>query len=426
MSSKNKCVELLDTSLEDKMQGFKSFLAEAKNTHMEHLEDMMFNEGKVGAEKAIKFMYDLHAMLGSKSKSAVATTVKWDGAPAIIAGIDPTDGQFFVGAKGVFAQTPKTIKSLSDLDKFGYDGGLRTKLQVAFESLQGIITKGVYQGDIMFTKGDVKVEKIDGESYFTIHPNTIVYAFPVNSPLGRKISNASIGIVWHTTYTGSSLADMKASFGKAIASGLPDDPKVWTADAMYSDLSGSASFTEDETKQLYAMLKKAEATLARVNSNVLEVIAGDKQTRDLVKSYNNSFVRQGIPYPKVRQHVAGLFRHIRGWWKKEEDKRKSDAGKAKVKASKNTMIQNVFSNPNNLIPVFELFNELTVAKMMIVNKMNKAGSVAKTFVKTAKGFKTTDPEGYVAINNTGAVKIVDRWEFSFNNFSPTVLKGWQK
>jgi len=407
------------------MKGFKNYLVEAKNTHMEHVEDMMFNEGKIGAEKAIKFLKDLHMMLSSKAKTPVQATVKWDGAPAIIAGIDPEDGKFFVGAKGVFAQTPKTIKSLSDLDKFGYSGGLRTKLEVAFDSLQGVIKSGVYQGDIMFTKGDVKSQNIDGESYFTFHPNTIVYAVPVNSSLGKKISTANIGIVWHTTYTGSSLATMKASFGKAIASGMPDSSKVWTADAMYTDTSGSATFTAAESKELMSLINKAENSLTKVNSNILEVISGTEQIRNLVKAYNNSYVRAGTPFPAVRQHVAGLYKHIKGWYAKEEGKRSSAAGKANVKAKEKVVIQQVFSNVNNLIPVFELFNDLTVAKSMVVNKMNQAGSM-KTFVKTAKGFKTTNPEGYVAIGNTDAVKIVDRWEFSFNNFSPTIIKGWQK
>ena len=63
--------------------------------------------------------------------------------------------------------------------------------------------------------------------------------------------------------------------------------------------------------------------------------------------------------------------------------------------------------------------------MMLVKKMNQASSM-KTFVKTTRGFKTTNPEGYVAIGNKDAVKIVDRWEFSYNNFSPTIVKGWDK
>jgi hypothetical protein len=59
--------------------------------------------------------------------------------------------------------------------------------------------------------------------------------------------------------------------------------------------------------------------------------------------------------------------------------------------------------------------------------MNKAEGIG-TFLKTAVGFMATSQEGYVAIDHTGknAVKIVDRLEFSRANFSPDILKGWQR
>ena len=59
--------------------------------------------------------------------------------------------------------------------------------------------------------------------------------------------------------------------------------------------------------------------------------------------------------------------------------------------------------------------------------MNQAGHI-NTFLKTASGFKTTGVEGFVAIDHLsgGAVKIVDRMEFSHSNFSKDILKGWQR
>ena len=48
------------------------------------------------------------------------------------------------------------------------------------------------------------------------------------------------------------------------------------------------------------------------------------------------------------------------------------------------------------------------------------------FVKTKSGFKVTGVEGFVAIDRMegGAVKLVDRMEFSTNNFSKDIIKGW--
>ena len=71
--------------------------------------------------------------------------------------------------------------------------------------------KDVLQGDLMFTD-DVETTDIEGKKYYTFQPNTIVYAVDVNSDLGKKIKNAKIGVVWHTTYKGNALQDMKNIF----------------------------------------------------------------------------------------------------------------------------------------------------------------------------------------------------------------------
>ena len=57
---------------------------------------------------------------------------------------------------------------------------------------------------------------------------------------------------------------------------------------------------------------------------------------------------------------------------------------------------------------------------------NEADWAALSFVRTSKGFKVTNPEGYVAIDRVSgnAVKLVDRMEFSYNNF--TAIKAWDR
>ena len=63
--------------------------------------------------------------------------------------------------------------------------------------------------------------------------------------------------------------------------------------------------------------------------------------------------------------------------------------------------------------------------MLVVKKLNSVKSIG-TFVRVNNGFKAVNPEGYVAIDRVsgGAVKLVDRMEFSFNNF--TAAKAWDK
>ena len=73
----------------------------SKNTHLEHLEDELINNGYAGGLNAIKFLESLRDMLGTQVTGTRITT-KWDGAPAIVCGIDPQTDRFFVGTKSVF------------------------------------------------------------------------------------------------------------------------------------------------------------------------------------------------------------------------------------------------------------------------------------------------------------------------------------
>ena len=223
------------------MKKFSTILTESKNTHMEHVEDMIFNEGSAGARRAINSLRNLRDMLAGNSSQKVNATVKWDGAPAIFAGIDPSDGKFFVAKKGIFNVNPQLFKTQADINR-GLSGELRDKFTIALREFRKLgIKKGVYQGDLLFTKGDVKSDTISDEKMFTFHPNTIVYAVPAASGLGQRIAKASIGIVWHTSYSGRTLSDMTASFGKGITSKMRQVPSVFMDDATYRDVTAMLS-----------------------------------------------------------------------------------------------------------------------------------------------------------------------------------------
>ena len=206
---------------------------------MEHLEDLVFLEGVSGTRKAINFLRDVRNMLAGHSNGKVTATVKWDGAPAIFAGVDPRDGKFFVAKKGVFNKEPKIYKTDAEIDA-DTQGELADKFKIALRNFKKLgIKSGVYQGDLMFTKGDLKTETINGEKFITFHPNTIVYAVPYGSELAQKVKKAEIGVVWHTTYTGDSFETMSASFGKSIVTKLKPSPTIWMDDANYHDYSGA-------------------------------------------------------------------------------------------------------------------------------------------------------------------------------------------
>ena len=247
------------------MISFKDMLTESKagkNLHLEHLEDEILNFGVDGGRAAINFLRSLRDMLAGSTRSSVNMTVKWDGAPAIFAGIEPETGDFFVAKKSVFNVNPKLYKTDADIDD-DLSGNLNEKFKVALAELPKLGIKGVLQGDLMFTD-DIETDTIDGTKYYTFQPNTIVYAVPVNSDLGKQMNRAKMGIVWHTTYTGKKLQDMKASFGADISE-LNKVPSVWMDDATYKDVSGKATFTEKETEAITAILSQTGRTFNKIN-----------------------------------------------------------------------------------------------------------------------------------------------------------------
>lgn len=402
-------------------------ITESKNTHMEHIEDLIFNDGVEGTRNAILFLRDLRDMLSGHSAASKDITVKWDGAPAIFAGIDPSDNKFFIAKKGIFNKTPLLYKSVLEIKRDPkLPKELKTSFEIAFKEFSKLNIKGgVYQGDLMFTRSSVKTEEIDGESHYTFQPNTIVYAVPANSAAGRQVARARIGVVWHTTYTGKSLQTMSASFGKSIVNKLNNPATVWMQDATYKDVSGTATFTAAETKALTSILSAAGTTFTQISGDALRYIQNDEELKAKIKQYNNTHVRAGNPFPNPKQHLKGLFNYIEDWFQKEIDKKKTPAGKKTWEDKRKAVINKVFLNATDLVNMFVLMNQIISAKQMIINKLNKASAIG-TFLRTKGGLRTTNQEGFVAIDNvSGAVKLVDRLEFSRANFSPDILKGWQ-
>lgn len=409
------------------MLSFKQYLSESKNTHMEHLEDNILNNGVEGTRQSINFLRSLRDMLAGGSKSRVNVTVKWDGAPAVFAGIDPSDGKFFVAKKGIFNKNPKVYKTAADVDA-DTKGDLNTKLKLALAELPSLGIKGVVQGDFLYAKEDLKEINIDGEPHITFHPNTIVYAVPKSSDLGKEILGSKLGVVWHTVYRGSEFAEMSASFGEEIASSLKKVKGVWSVDAMYRDLSGTANLTKKETDQVTKMLSEAGKKFNTIKATTLNGISDNPETLGKVKTFVNSKIRQGERIKNPRKMAKDLMSYIDDYYEKQAATRKTEKGKSVQRAKKNSTLEYFNRTPESQITaMFELYNLLIDAKHVLIGKLDRAKNIG-TFLKTKDGYEVTKQEGFVAIDRMGknAVKLVDRLEFSNANFSDKYIKGWQK
>jgi len=399
---------------------------EGKNVHLEHLEDEVLNNGVAGSKAAINFLRSLKDMLASSSESKVNVTTKWDGAPAIICGINPENDKFFVGTKGVFANNPKLNYTNADIDKNHPGEGLNNKLKIALKYLKKLNIDGILQGDMMFAKEDIKKETINGEKYITFQPNTLVYAIPEDSKLAKTILASQMGIVFHTAYSGGdTLADMKSSFNIDIGN-LKASKDVWYRDASFIDASGTATFTKQESLELAGHISEAQRILSQINSLTLNRISTSETFLMQIKTFNNTKVREGQEIQNTTQHTRDLIKWVEDRHNKEILAAKMEKTKTRKIAEKNEVLRFYRSNTAQLKLIFDLQNKLVDAKNMIVRKLREIKQVAGTFIRTDDGFKISNPEGFVAVDKLkgGAVKLIDRLEFSHDNF--TAAKNWSK
>ena len=399
------------------MKKLSTFLTEDKNTHLEHLEDDILNSGMAGGQNAINFLSSLSDMLQGNVKRKMNVTVKWDGKPAIFAGTNPENGKFFVGGKHIFNKTPKINYTLADIKKNHGTGGLAYKLIVALKTFPALGIPGIWQGDLLYTTEDLSKETMDDESMLVFTPNTITYAIPDNSILADKIKRSKIGVVWHTTYTGKTMADLKAKFG-ANAKRLNNTRAVWSTDATFKDTSGNVTFTAAEAAKFQRLLNMAGGSLKKASS-YLRVMKQDKDPFTLstrLKIFLNSYIRGGEQI-KDTQKVLGSFQQY--YDKVLNDKIKSlkaDTAKKKWKMLRDASMKELKANYESIYFVIATYITLQTAKTIVIRKLDKAKNIG-TFLKTPNGFKVTAPEGFVAIDHIGkALKLVDRMEFSRANF----------
>ena len=398
-----------------------------KNLHLEHLEDEIINNGIDGGRASINFLRSLRDMMKGNTKKGVNMTVKWDGAPAIWAGKHPEDGRFFVAKKSLFNKEPlfytseSEIKSASELS-----GDLEKKFIESFHYLSKLSWNKILQGDLMFTEKDKKMQEIDGVNYVTFQPNTIMYAADIKSDLGEAIATAKYGVVFHTTYEGATIEDLGASFGADISS-LGHSKDVWIDDATYKSVAGNSTMTAKDTVTLTKALQETGKNFHKIKKPALMKFKKVQQTIQskgagaTYKTYMNTQIRKG----KFNLTYNDYIKHFDDYWRTKVVAKVKMEKTKKMKEEMGVQLRRELVGLKLLITALTTFQtNMANAKDVIIKGLNTVKSIG-TFKKTAKGFDVVNPEGYVAIDDSGkAVKLVDRMEFSLNNF--TVAKNWDK
>ena len=316
---------------------FPLYEAAGPNKHLTHLEELILTNGKDGATRAIKYLQALTEVLDSTTPKAVNTTVKYDGAPAVVIGVDP-NGNFFVGSKSVFAKTPKMNYSINDIKQnHSQAPGLVDKLVQTFIHFKDVKFTSTYQGDFLFDEQIKEFNTIDGEEHVIFKPNTIVYAVPTNSEEGQKISKAKIGVVFHTEYDVNLDEEglprfTTKKFGVDVTDINPG-PDVYVKDAYFESDAGHVTLTGEETKLVNVSINNAIQSIGNIDF--------DRVTEKMLSSIN-TYINTEIRGGEFLGDSAVSFQNFVEWFTGRVDKQistlKSDAGIQRATKAKETLL----------------------------------------------------------------------------------------
>ena len=417
-----KMKNLLDAELKE----------EDKNTHLDHAEELVFMQGTEGIKRVVgTFTKLLNTLDGDGGGDAITT--KWDGSPAVFAGTDPEDGKFFVGTKGVFAQKAKLNKSPEDIETNHPDttkndepvskAGLRSKLNTSLEHLKDLGIEGVLQGDLLFTKGDLKQVTIEGKPHLAFKPNTITYVVPADSETAKEMQAADIGIVFHTSYSGNSMDEMKATFG-FDASKLRPSKNVWFTDARIKDVSGQVQLSKENSAKIRSSIKELSSMSVDANTfKALNQKIGGIELVNAIKAHANAPIRSGQALEQdadkfAQEFLVALEQKFDDAVAKLKTGPEGKAGQAKL-AAKSQVSDIINNNKKQIADMYKAYLKTEAVKMMFQRKMKNIKAIDSFIEQPDGSLKVTDPEGFVIVDHIGrAMKIVDRLEFSAANFAP--------
>jgi len=411
------------------MKSFKAYLKEdvsvERNLHISHLDDLPLIEGQDGLKKTLALLKSIIAQLAGVSGKPVQVKTKYDGAPSLVCGINPENGKFFVGTKSVFNKLdPKINYTEKDINKNHESSGLRNKLKVALKYLPELGMDSVYQGDMMYTRDDIQKKNIDGQSYVTFKANTITYAVKADSELAQEILASKMGIVFHTKYIGTAMANLKSSL-KIDISDFKPSKNVWYKDADFEASNKKLAVSKGDMQVLKKDFNDLVAIAKKLDKPLLDKFINDSDLQTTLMGFNNFLVRKNEYFKKnSKQKYEMLLQYIQDKFTGEVSLRKSDSGKERRTKKYKYLLDILKENKDGMLQFFSLQNSVIKLKQEIINKLNQIKSIS-TYVDENGKMTPVEPEGFVAVSDSGgAIKLIDRDSYSRLNFN--IEKDWKK
>jgi hypothetical protein len=405
----------------EKSKTFKPLVVEQEskgiNFHLTHLEELILVGQKQGLDTAVRFVQELTSIFEGNTDSKIFTTVKFDGAPAILAGYNPENNKFFVSTKN----PDKASYTVQDIiQNFGHAPGLVEKLKLALIYLPNVIKQNYYQGDFMFSKTDIQEIEYEGKKLLVFKPNTITYAVEADSPLGQKVRNAQIGVVFHTKYTGG-VGKETSKTPDVSVNEFNQTPEVFVDDAKFKDVSGMATLTNQEEELIKTNLGKIQKA-----GGVVDWLGLTPTTYANLNTFINSLIRQGRFVDDPDKNFEEFVAWIGEGMDKQIAKLTTEKGKQKKLENKNKNLEFLKTNKMSVVNLFYITQMVSEIKKIFIQKYNGAINSRQFIAQPDGTLKVTQPEGYVAVDHEGnMIKLVDRLEFSRANFSIPKEKKFQ-
>jgi len=371
--------------------------------HLTHVEDYAIHHGHEGISRATEALNALHNhFLNRKSNHTFSD--KADGAPSIVYGNHPQTGQFFVASKSAFNKNPKINYTEQDIDKnHGHAPGLALKLKEALKHLSKTMPEsgGIYQGDLMYGKGDVSTK--DGHHHFT--PNLLTYSVDKNSAEGHKVKNSKLGIVTHTVYKGKGgLENMSAEpLSAKERKSFTEHSDVNNIDP--SQTSGKVNprnYTGEEQAKFHEHMEYARKAYSKAAPEMYDSIKGHEAT---LEQHVNDQVRKG-----GKPSIEGYTKFLTDRAQKEIDSVKTEKSKQQKHQALATKLKQVLNNRKHFDDLLKIHGHLQNAKNVLLGVHEKNGQTeGNPLGKTSINGNPTAGEGIVGTNKEGHMfKFVNR------------------
>jgi hypothetical protein len=344
-----------------------NFKVKSTNMHIAHLDDIILTEN---VDKVID-------ILNKIADKKLNTTIKFDGTPAIMFGVNPETNKFAVGTKR-FTKTPAhSVEEINEI--YDYSPELKTMLTDLFNAFSPHIKKGLYMGDLMWRPGQLKINK----DVIEFKPNTLRYCAPLNSELGKKIKGTKYGLVIHTKLSGTILKRLSKS-NDIDMNVFKNVKNVWVGDANIS------SYKNDQQQKDITNLKKEIAELKKYDETISEL-------KLPLTKLSHIFMKLNFDNYSIQKKYDMMYDYF-------IDSYNSEKGKEKIKT--------IFSeNKEKIIRFLQLNDKIIIIKHKIIDLLNESHLLSTTALINGK-YESNSGEGFVALHEGDFIKLVNRTEFS--------------